>query len=188
MVLPKPVKSALPTILSEADIDAVSRVTQALRRGEQPDARPYLLLTLLLYTGIKKSECMNIVLNHVDTRDPEQPFLWIRYSNPRRRDKERKLRLPVWWPAVLREYCKQYQIVEVLFPCTARNLEYVLHKVAQSAGVTNSFSFETLRWTCAVRDHRDEMSDEMLRQKLGISKITWRETRLKIQRLAGPLL
>jgi len=188
VALRKPVKSALPTILSDAEIDAVSRVTQSLRRGEEPDARPYLLFTLLLYTSIKKSECMNIVLNHVDTSDPEQPFLWIRYSNPRRRAKERRLRLPVWWPAALSEYCAQYQIADALFPCTARNLEYVLHKVAQLAGISHNLSFETLRWTCAVRDHRDGMADEMLRQKLGISKITWRNARLKIWRLANPSL
>jgi hypothetical protein len=36
--------------------------------------------------------------------------------------------------------------------------------------------FETLRWTCAVRDFRNGMPEEQLRQKLGLSKISWRET------------
>jgi len=187
-VIHKPVMTPLPTILSDAEVESVSQVTQALRRGDKPDARPYLLFTLLLYTGIKKSECMNIVLNHIDTSDPEQPFLWIRYSNPRRRHKERKLRLPVWWPAALAEYCEQYRIQDTLFPCTARNLEYVLRKVALLADLPHGLSFEMLRWTCAVRDHRDGLSDDRLRQKLGISKITWREVRLKILRLSSPVL
>ena len=184
----KPVMTPLPTILSDAEIDAVLQVTQALRRAQKPDTRPYLLFTLLLHTGIKKSECMNIVLNHVDNSNPEQPFLWIRYSNPRRRHKERKLRLPVWWPETLAEYQKQYQIQDTLFPCTARNLEYVLRNVADLINLSKGLSFELLRWTCVVRDHRDGMSDDSLRQKLGISKITWRDVRLKILRLTSPVL
>jgi integrase/recombinase XerD len=159
-----------------------------MRRSDQPDVRPYLLFTLLLYTGIKKGECMNIVLNHIDTANPEQPFLWIRYSNPRRRHKERKLRLPVWWPVALADYREQYKIQDRLFPCTARNLEYVLGNVAELASLSKGLSFEMLRWTCVVRDYQDGMQDNQLRQKLGISKITWREVRLKVRQLASPAL
>jgi integrase/recombinase XerD len=43
-----------------------------------------------------------------------------------------------------------------------------------------------LRWTCAVRDYRDEMDEDHLRKKLGLSKITWRETSEKLAKLAGP--
>ncbi|MCJ7739223.1 MAG: site-specific integrase [Anaerolineae bacterium] len=187
-VVHKPVMTPLPTILSDTEFDAVLQVAQTLRRAEKPDARPYLLLTLLLHTGIKKSECMNIVLNHIDTSNPEQPFLWIRYSNPRRRHKERKLRLPVWWPDTLAEYREQHQIHDTLFPCTARNLEYVLRHVADLTDLSKGLAFELLRWTCVVRDYRDGMPDDRLRQKLGISKITWREVRLKILRLTSPVL
>jgi integrase/recombinase XerD len=45
--------------------------------------------------------------------------------------------------------------------------------------------FETLRWTCAVRDFRNGMPEEQLRQKLGLSKISWRETSAKIYELTG---
>jgi integrase/recombinase XerD len=147
-----------------------------------------LLLTLVLHTGIKKGECMNIVMNHLDLRDASNPLLWIRYANPRRRHKERKLRLPIWWPAVLAEYRAQYQPQEALFPCTARNLEYVLANVAKQAELAHGLSFEMLRWTCAVRDYKAEMEAEKLRQKLGISKITWREVEAKITQLVAPAL
>jgi site-specific recombinase XerD len=187
-VVHKPVMTPLPTILAEAEIERVLGVTQALRHAEKPDARPHLLFTLLLHTGIKKSECMNVVMNHFDFGDPTQPVLWIRYANPRRRHKERKLRLPVWWPAVLAEYRAQYQPQEALFPCTARNLEYVLTHVAEQADLPHGLSFEMLRWTCGVRDYRAGMSADKVRQKLGISKITWREVGIKIAKLAGPAL
>jgi len=187
-IVHKPVMTPLPIILSDREIDAVLQVTQMLRRAEKPDTRPYLLFTLLLHTGIKKGECMSIVLNHIDTSNPEQPFLWIRYSNPRRRHKERKLRLPVWWLESLAEYQAQYEIQDTIFPCTARNLEYVLGNVADLSDVAKGISFEMLRWTCAVRDHREGMPDDQLRQKLGISKITWREVRLKILRLTSPII
>ena len=187
-VVHKPVVTPLPKILSDSEVERVLGVTQALRHAEKPDARPHLLVTLLLHTGIKKGECMKVIMNHLDLRDPSNPVLWIRYANPRRRHKERKLRLPAWWPAVLAEYRAQYQPQEALFPCTARNLEYVLANVAQQAELTYGMSFEMLRWTCAVRDYRAEMEADKLRQKLGISKITWREVGDKIARLAAPAL
>jgi len=187
-VVHRPVTTPLAEVLSDAEVERVLGVTQALRHAEKPDARPHLLMTLLLHTGIKKSECMNIVMNHFDFSDPAQPVLWIRYANPRRRHKERKLRLPAWWPAVLAEYRAQYQPQEALFPCTARNLEYVLTGVAQQAGLPGGLSFEMLRWTCAVRDYRAGMEADKLRQKLGISKVTWREVGVKVTQLASPAL
>jgi site-specific recombinase XerD len=187
-VIHKPVITPLPTILSDAEVERVLGVTQAMRHAEKPDTRPHLLVTLLLHTGIKKGECMSIVMNHFDFADPTQPVLWIRYANPRRRHKERKLRLPAWWPAVLAEYRAQCEPQEALFPCTARNLEYVLTHVAEEAELPDGVSFEMLRWTCAVRDYRAGMGADKLRQKLGISKITWREVGIKIAKLAGPAL
>ena len=187
-VVHKPAMSPLPKIPSDVEIERVLAVVKGMRHAEKPDARPHLLIGLLLSTGIKKGECMNIVMNHLDLSDHTQPVLWIRYANPRRRHKERRLRLPVWWPPVLAEYRTQYQPQEVLFPCTARNLEYVLRNVAEQADLPHGLSFEMLRWTCAVRDYQAGMEPDKLRQKLGVSKITWREMKVKIARLAAPPL
>jgi integrase/recombinase XerD len=185
-VVHKPVSAPLPDILSDEQVGRVLEATEAMLRAEDPDARPHLLVTLLLHTGIKKGECMNITMNHIDLTNPAQPILWIRYANPQRRHKERKLRLPAWWPTMLAEYREQYRIDEALFPCTARNLEYVLSHVAEQAGLKQGISFEMLRWTCAVRDHRSGMQPTKLRQKLGLSKVTWRQTSQKVAKLAGP--
>ena len=81
---------------------------------------------------------------------------------------------------------QQYKPKEHLFECTPRNLEYVLEEVGERAGIRRmQVGFETLRWTCAVRDFRLGMPEDRLRQKMGLSKISWRETREKIYALSG---
>jgi acetyl-CoA synthetase len=79
---------------------------------------------------------------------------------------------------------EEYRQTETIFDCTARNLEYVLHDAASGAGITTKVSFETLRWTCAVRDYQRGMDMDQLREKMGLSRISWRETSDKITRLA----
>lgn len=184
-VIHRPVLTGPPRVLTDEEVERVLRVTEALRRGDPPDARPHLLVTLLLATGIKKGECVNIALDHIDLSDPARPVLWIRYASPRRKHKERRIPLPPDWSAVLAEYRAQYRPTDRLFPWTERNLEYVLDEVAERAGIPDGLSFETLRWTCAVRDYRAGMPEEQLRQKLGLTRISWREVGPKIARLAG---
>jgi hypothetical protein len=57
---------------------------------------------------------------------------------------------------------------------------------AKAAGLTKNVSFESLRWTAAVRDYRTGMPPERLRLKMGLSEISWRETVEKIRILAAP--
>jgi integrase/recombinase XerD len=183
------ISTPLPQILYESQVARLLETTQALMEAEEkPDARPHLLVTLLLHTGIKKGECMAIRLAHMDLSDPETPVLYIRYANPRMRKKERKLKLPPEFLPILERYLAQYQPQERLFECTARNLEYVLRNVAERAGIKSGASFEALRMTCAVRDYQAGMPLETLRQKLGLSSITWADTSEKIKRLAAPPL
>ncbi|RMG89592.1 MAG: hypothetical protein D6706_21030, partial [Chloroflexi bacterium] len=74
---------------------------------------------------------------------------------------------------------------DTLFTCTARNLEYILHDVGEAAGLKKGLlSFENLRWAAALRDWRSGMEPDEIRQKLGLSKITWRETKAKLEKLA----
>lgn len=180
------VSAPLPEILTRAHIDAALAVTQALRAGSEtrkPDVRPHLLFTLILHTGIKKSECVNIHLNHIDLTDAQQPALWIRYKEARRRHKERRIALPKGWPTVLQEYLGQYPSRQFLFPWSARNLEYVLTDVAAQAEIPR-LTFEMLRWTCAVRDYAADMDRTELRRKLGLSEISWYEVEVKLALLA----
>jgi len=191
-----PVKTPLPDILFDNEVEAVLAVTQQIRAGTlslaggepKADARPHLLVTLLLAMGIKKSECVAIRLEHIDRSDPGEPALWIRYADARHRHKERQLRLGREGLRLLDEYAAQYGIHDVLFPWSARNLEYVLTDVGRLAGLTKPLSFEALRWTSAVRDKRGGMPDETLRRKMGLSHITWREAGEKLAKLTAPAL
>lgn len=187
-VIQRTVTSPLPDLPTEDQIAAALVQTQLVRNGEgvrKPDARPYLLLALLLKTGIKKSEAMGIVPNHIDRSEDGQPLLFIRYANPRLRYKERKLFLEPSWLDILDEYMEQYQPSDTLFTCTARNLEYILTDVGSAVGLHQGLlSFENLRWVSALRDWETGVEKDDIRQKLGLSKVTWRETKSKLAKLA----
>lgn len=176
----------LARILTEAEIAQLMEATQRQRDDTQhPDARPHLLVSLLLATGIKKGECMSLALADIETSAPAHPSLFIRYESAKQRFKERRLRLPVEWSTVLSEYLAQYQPQIKLFECTARNLEYVLDDCSKRAGLPSRvLSFEALRWTCAVRDQHSGMEEDELRRKLGLSRISWVETAEKLSKLA----
>jgi integrase/recombinase XerD len=186
-VIQQSVSSPLPEAPREIDIERAMAVAEAWRAGDserKADARPYLLLSLLLQTGIKKGEAMAVVPNHIDDSDKEHPVLYVRYANPRLRYKERKLPLGPEWLDVLAEYLQQYQPTDTLFTCTARNLEYILHDIADAADLPPGvLSFENLRWASALQDWRDNVEQDDIRQKLGLSKIAWRETKTKLRRL-----
>ncbi|MDA0245228.1 MAG: site-specific integrase [Chloroflexi bacterium] len=182
--------SPLPTIPTDEQIAQAVAASEAWRRGQslgpnkrKADARPHLLLTLLLQTGIKKGEAMGLVLNHIE-REEHNPQIFIRYKNPRLRTKERRLAIEPSWLDVLDEYVGQYNIKEPLFTCTPRNLEYILRDIGDDAGLERGLiSFENLRWVSALTDMKNGMDHDLIREKQGLSKITWRETRSKLERL-----
>jgi integrase/recombinase XerD len=180
------VVTPMPQILHDDQVEQLLTAARSLMAGEAADARPYLLASLLLHTGIKKGECMDISLNDIDRSNPAAPALFIRYRNPRMHHKERKLALPASLMPALDRYLAAYQPRQKLFECTARNLEYVLHDTATLAGLPEGVSFETLRWTSAVRDFRSGMDLNHLRKKLGLSQISWYETVEKLKKLAEP--
>ena len=176
--------SPLPQILNPQQIEAILAVTRSMRdASEAPDARPHLLVTLILGTAIKKSECMNIALQHLDLGDPAQPSVYIHYEKPRQRFKSRRLALPADWTTTFEAYMRRYQPKEKLFECTARNLEYVLHTTAMLAHLRDMLTFETLRWTSAVESARAGMDPERLRKRLGLSRISWQQTWPILQKL-----
>lgn len=181
----QPAITPLPEILNPNQVAALLQATQTMLNALRSDARPHLLISTILTTGIKKSEAMSIKLEDLDLALPDQPFVYIRYDDPRRWHKERKLRLPADFEPTYQMYVEQYQPREHVFECTPRNLEYVLTDAAQLAGLEGKVTFETLRWTSAVRDAMSGMREDTLRQKMGLSTITWQDASEKIKRLAA---
>jgi integrase/recombinase XerD len=183
-VLQQSVISPLPTVLTENEQEKVLAVALAYRKVKKPDARPYTLLGLLLATAIKKGECLAIHLNHIDLEAPAGPMLFVRYPSLRNRYKERKIILPGAWIESFKEYLEQYKPGEQVFPWSPRRLEYLLEDLGQEAGLGKHLSFDMCRWTCALNDLRAGVETEKIRQKLGVSKIQWREVGLKLRQLS----
>jgi site-specific recombinase XerD len=178
------VLSPLPDVLTPDELDAVLEAADTMRGGEKPDARPYVLVALLLETGIKKSECLNIHLNHIDPKAVDGPILFVRYGDVRKRYKERKLELSEEWISAYQEYLAQYAPKEKLFPWSPRRLEYLLEDIGEAADLDKHISFDMCRWTAALRDYQSGLEKDRIRQKLGVSKIQFREVGNKLHRLA----
>jgi len=179
------VLSPLPEVLTRAEVAAVLQAAQDLRRGPKPDARPYALVGLLLHTGLKKGECLALRLNHIDLDSTEGAVVFVRYSEVSRRYKERKLTLDPDWIPAYREYLEQYAPRERLFPWSPRRLEYLLEDLGAMAGFKKHLSFDMCRWTSALIDYQAGLDKDRIRQKLGISRIQWREVGAKLDRLAA---
>jgi len=177
--------SPLPTVLTPQEYDEVLLVADRYRRAEKPDARYYALVYLLLTTGIKKSETLGILHEHVELDAPNGPQIFIKYPTPANRYKERKLSLPEDWIPAYEEYLAQYSPEEKLFPWSPRRLEYLLEDLSNEAGLTKHLSFDMCRWTCALNDYRAGEEPDAIRQKLGVSKIQWRELFIKLKKLGG---
>ncbi len=179
------VVTQLPPVLTDDEVDRLLEMTETLAEAPKPDTRPHLLVNLLLETGMKKAECMRLTPDDFDRSDPNQPTVLIRYQDPRLLHKERRLEVSPELLATLDQYLEEYEPTENIFECTPRNLEYVLADMAKLAEISNGVSFEGLRWTCALRDFRDGLNDEKHRYKMGLSKVTWRETLNKLEKLNG---
>lgn len=184
-VVQQSVMSPLPTVLTKEESARALEVANAYRTARKPDARPYTLLSLLLNTGIKKGECLALTLNHVDLEAQNGPILFVRYASPGNRYKERKIALSPEWVESYQEYLAQYKPTERIFPWSPRRLEYLLEDIGKEAGLSKHLSFDMCRWTCALDDWEAGMETEKIRQKLGISKIQWREISMKLRQLSG---
>ncbi len=182
-LLQQSVTSPLPQVLTAEETLHVMDVALKYRQASQPDARYFTLLALLLETGIKKSECLALSPNHIDLEAPGGPHLFVRYASPQHRYKERKIPVTDEWIQAYEEYKGQYHPVERIFPWSQRRLEYLLEDLGDEAGLTKHLSFEMCRWTCALNDLQSGMEANKVRQKMGLSKIQWREVKLKLEKL-----
>jgi integrase/recombinase XerD len=183
-IVQKSVMSPTPTVLNQEEVDLILEVAEHYRTTDNPDTRYYTLVRLLLATGIKKGECLNLSPNHIDLEAANGPILFVRYANPKYRYKERKIKIPPDWVDVYSEYQDQYELTDRLFPWSPRRLEYLLEDLSDEAAIDKHLSFDMCRWTCALADWNSGMEHNKIRQKLGISKVQWREVKMKLQRLS----
>lgn len=176
----------LQPVLSDEEIRAVTAFAGTMKKGEMQDYRPEFVLRLLLDTGIKKSETMRLTPANFDRLNPQKPILIVKHK-VRNVYKERRIDITPELLKLYDLYMQQYTPKETVFNCTSRNLEYILTAIGEGAEIPHKLSFEMLRWTSAVRDHRYGMEDDELREKMGLSKISWSENGRKLRTLAARL-
>ena len=98
-----------------------------------------------------------------------------------------KIELQEDWIVAYKEYLAQYKPVDEVFAWSPRRLEYLLEDIGTEASLTKHLSFDMCRWTCALRDYQAGIEADTIRQKLGVSKIQWRELFIKLKQLNGEI-
>jgi site-specific recombinase XerD len=182
----------LTEILTYAEVDAAIAYARTMpfsaKRPGEVDTRPELVFRLILKTGMKKGEACEMQWEDIDRSNDGAPMLHIKSKSLRDQYKNRVLMLDDAWVQMLDVYRAQYKLTSAtIFDCTPRNLEYLLADISKGAGLPHNISFEMLRWTCAVRDYRVGVEPNLIREKLGLSPISWYETNIKVQRLSARL-
>lgn len=183
-ILQLSVRSPLPEILTDEEVEKCLAAGEILRRGQKPDLRPLVLFKLLLDTGMKKVEVANLKKEHIDLAHPADLHLYVRYPEKKDWPKERKLKLNPEWVELYRDYLAEYAPKDVVFLWSVRKLELSLGEVGAASGLSKNVSFDMMRWTCAVRDYKAKMEEDAIRRKMGLSPIQWRETSSRIKKLA----
>jgi integrase/recombinase XerD len=179
LVLERPLPP-LPELLSPDEI-------QHLLEAASEDARCHCLVYLVLYAGLKKEELMGLRTHHVDVLDPHKPQITVHFEpSTGKQHRERRLVLPAEFTSIFKKYQAAYHLNDTVFACTDRNLNYILARAVDAAGIQKRVTLQLLRDTFAVQQLQDGTSFDTLREKLGLSDEAWLESREKYRRLAFP--
>lgn len=133
------------------------------------DPRAYLLIMLLLETGIKKAELLELKVGNFDFSNKYQPELWVKHSG-KQAAKDRALKLPAHIAQVFDDYVSQYDLTDVLFPYTGRFIETVITDAAKQAEIHKQVTPGLLRDMFVVRSVKGGMKLEDALEKIGLSK------------------
>lgn len=170
----------LPQLLFDDEV-------QRLLASAADDPRAHCLIFLVLHAGLKKEEVMGLKIDHIDLSNPQEPCITVHFeAATNKQHRERRLVLPAEFTTILKKYQAKYHPVSELFDCTDRNLNYVLARAVKAAGIKKRVTLQLLRDTYAVRQFRNGVPPESVREKLGLSDEAWLESREKYRRLAFP--
>jgi site-specific recombinase XerD len=166
----------LPEVLFETEAKQLLSTASA-------DPRTYLVMLLLLETGLKLEELFALKVSHFDFSDQYSPEVSIRHTG-RKEKKSRKLKLPLAIVPVFADYVERYHVTDVLFPVTQRFIRYLISETARRAGIKKRVSAQILRDTCAVRQLKRGEGIERVLQRLGLSETTWEDAKEKYLKLS----
>lgn len=170
------ISSPLPDILFEDEC------TKLLTTASN-DPRAYLLFLLFLETGIKLEELFSLKVSHFDFSNKYSPEMYIKHTGKKEK-KSRKLKLPIEFVPVFKDYVSGYKVDDSLFPYTQRFVRYLISETAEKAGVKKKVSAQILRDTCAIRQLKRGEGIERVLQRLGLSETTWEDAKIKYEKLS----
>ena len=174
------VTAPLPDLLYDSECDE-------LLRANSTDPRTYLLILVLLETGMKMAELLELDVANFDFSDKYQPVLLIKHSG-KQVFKDRKLKLPVQIVAVFEDYMQRYTVTGTLFPYTERFLSGLLTDAGKRAKLTKKVTASMLRDLCVVRGVKRGEKLEDLFEKIGLAKNSYDDARKKYGRLTREAL
>lgn len=169
------VTSPLPDILFDSECDK-------LLAAASHDPRTYLLVSLLLETGIKKAELLDLRTADFDFSNQYEPVVFVKHSG-KQVFKDRRLKLPAPLAQVFNDYIRQYDVTDVLFPYTPRFLEQLLAEARSNAHITKKVTAGILRDTFVVRSVKRGAKLEEAFEKIGLAKTSYDDARKKYGRL-----
>jgi site-specific recombinase XerD len=168
--------SPLPDYLYEHEI-------KTLFAAASKDPRTYLLVLLLLETGMKSNELFLLKKAHADISDAFAPELWIKHKGKETK-KDRKVLLPSQFTAVYIRYLDQYTITESLFPFTDRFMQMLFADLKKQSGIEKELTPKTLRHTHVVRAYRRGEEREKIFDRIGLAPDSRQEADAMYARLA----
>jgi integrase/recombinase XerD len=174
------VTAPLPDILFNNECDRLLSVASK-------DPRTYLLVFLLLETGLKTAELFKVQTTDFDFSNAYQPELWVRHEG-KQAFKDRRLKLPKQITDVFNDYVAQYDINGTLFPYSERFISMLLIDTAKEAGIIKKVTPGALRDLCVVRGVRSGEKFETMFERIGLSKNSYDDARKKYGRLTKEAL
>jgi site-specific recombinase XerD len=173
----KRVTSPLPDILFESEC-------QKLLTASSDDPRMYLLVLLLLETGLKKEELFALKTVHFDLSNRYAPELWVKHTG-KKVSKDRKVKVPAEIVPVFEEYIKKHAISELVFPYTPRFIEMLLADATKRAGLQKKVTAGILRDSFVVRSLKRGEGIDLVLKKIGLTESTWEDAKIKYQKLSA---
>ncbi|SRR6266568_3430208 len=169
------ITAPLPDILFDNECDW-------LLAAASKDPRTYLLVLLLLETGIKTAELVRLQTGNFDFSNNYQPELWVKHES-KQAFKDRRLKLPMQLTDVFTDYVERYKVTGTLFPYSQRFLSMLLNAAAKDADITKKVSMGALRDMFVVRGVKQGQKLEELFEKIGLAKNSYDDARKKYGRL-----
>jgi integrase/recombinase XerD len=138
------------------------------------DGRDYVLLKLMLATGLRAAEVTQLCRDDIIVDEDGDWCLWVRQGKGR---KDRLVPLASWMRETLQQWLEVEKRMRYLFygwrgkPLSTRRLQQIVATVAMRAGIGKEITPHSLRHTMAMRLLRSGASVVMVQKILGHASV-----------------